>query len=71
MLLIYLEPFQLQQRFLLDSWQRAVSYWPRSQVTDYSTVTDWWLLFSRQDLATLWLIKYPENSRVVRTLFDD
>jgi hypothetical protein len=75
MLLIYLEPFQDQQRFLLDSWQRAVCYWPRSQVTDfqydYSVVTDWWLLFSRQEFATLWLMRYPENSRVVRTLFDD
>ena len=73
-LLVYLEPFQEQQRLLLDSWQQGVHYWPRSQTTnfqyDYSLVLDWWLLFSRQEFATLWIMRYPENSRVVRTLFD-
>jgi hypothetical protein len=75
MLLVYLEPFQDQHRLLLDTWTlRVVTYWPRSQVTDfqydYSIVTDWWMLFSRPEYAGFWLMKYPEQSRVVRTLFD-
>jgi hypothetical protein len=76
MLLIYLEPFQETQRLLLDTWTlTVVSYWPRSQVTDYqhdySLVTDWWMLFNRSEFASLWLMKYPKYSRVVRTLFDE
>jgi hypothetical protein len=75
MLLVYLEPFQDQHRLLLDTWTlRVVTYWPRSQVTDfqydYSIVTDWWMLFAHQEYATFWLMLYPEHSRVVRTLFD-
>jgi len=38
---------------------------------DYAIVTDWWLLFSQAQFASLWLLQYPEHTRVVRTLFDE
>jgi len=75
MLMIYLEPFQDAQRQLLDSWARAVHYWPRSHVTciqyDYGIVTDWWLLFSDYRYADIWLLKYSDHTRIVKTLFDE
>ena len=75
MLMVYLEPFVDSQTLLLAQWTpRVVTYWPRSQVTDfqydYSIVTDWWMLFSQAQFASLWLLQYPEHSRVIRTLFD-
>ena len=75
MLLVYLEPFKDQHRLLLDSWTlHVVTYWPRSQVTDFqydhSVVTDWWLLFSNHAYADFWLLKYSDHTRIVRTLFD-
>ena len=75
MLIVYLEPFTRSQTELLLAWQQSVHYWPRSWAhTDcYNSAipTDWWLLFSRHSLADIWLIKYPEHSRVIRTLFDE
>ena len=76
MLLVYLEPFADNQRLLLEQWTpRVVTFWPRSQATcyqyDYSIVTDWWMLFSQAQFASLWLLQYPEQTRVVRTLFDE
>ena len=75
MLIVYLEPFVVAQQELLVSWRSYVHYWPRSWAnTDcYNSAipTDWWLLFSNYMYADLWLMKYPEQSRVVRTLFDD
>ena len=76
MLLVYLEPFVDHQRLLLDHWTpHVVTYWPRSHVTDfqldYSIVTDWWMLFSQAQFASLWLLQYSEHTRVVRTLFDE
>lgn len=72
MLIAYLEPFILPQLELLDRWGSSVSYWPRSQIhrLDLELVTDWWLLFNNHVYADLWLLKYPEHSLVVRTLFD-
>ncbi len=74
MLIVYLEQFQICQQQLLISWRDSVHYWPRSYAhTDlYNAAipTDWWLLFSNPLYADLWLIKYPEQSRIVRTLFD-
>ena len=75
MLLVYLEPFVDHQRLLLAQWTPSVvTFWPRSQVTDfqydYSIVTDWWMLFSQAQFASLWLLQYPEQTRVIRTLFD-
>jgi len=69
MLLVYLEPFAPSQQQLLASWTTAVSYWPRSWAyTEQHTVampTDWWLLFSNSFYADIWIIKYPELSRVI------
>lgn len=74
MLIVYLEQFHRAQEQLLISWGSQVHYWPRSWAhTDaYNSAvpTDWWLLFSNPLYADLWLIKYPESSRIMRTLFD-
>lgn len=76
MLLAYLEPFVDSQTLLLTQWTpHVVTYWPRSHAGcyqyDHSIVTDWWLLFSQAQFASLWLLQYPEHSRVIRTLFDE
>ena len=73
-LIVYLEPFHTPQTDLLITWRGAVHYWPRSyahtELELVATVTDWWLLFSNPVLADVWLLKYPEQSRIIRTLFD-
>ena len=76
MLMVYLEPFVNSQRLLLEQWTpRVVTYWPRSHAScrqyDYAIVTDWWLLFSNRLYADIWLLKYSEHSRIIRTLFDE
>ncbi len=75
MLIVYLEQFQRSQEVLLLGWKNFVHYWPRSYVhTDaYNAAmpVDWWLLFSNPLYADLWLMKYPEQSRIIRTLFDE
>lgn len=75
MLLVYLEPFQDSQRELLEAWHRWVHYWPRSARTnfeyDFSQITDWWLLFHNPMYADIWLMKYSEHSRIIRTLLDE
>lgn len=74
MLLVYLEPLVVTQQQILVSWRDQVRYWPRtwSQQDAYNAAvpTDWWLLFSQESLAAQWLIMYPEQTRIVRTLFD-
>lgn len=69
MLLVYLEPFCRSQQLLLASWQPAVTYWPRSwaRTLDYNAAipTDWWILFSNILYADLWIMKYPDSSRVI------
>ena len=74
MLIVYLEQFQRPQIALLQGWSTAVSYWPRSyahtELYNAAVPTDWWLLFNDGMYAGIWLIKYPEQSRIVRTLFD-
>ena len=74
MLLVYLEPFVREQEDLLQSWRDLVHYWPRSYAhTDaYNSAipTDWWLLFRDSRYSSIWLIKYPEHSRIMLTLFD-
>lgn len=75
MLIVYLEQFQRSQQQLLISWQQHVHYWPRSwaHTDNYNEgiPIDWWLLFSNMGCADIWLMKYPEHSRVIRTLFDE
>jgi hypothetical protein len=74
MLIVYLEPFVRPQEHLLLSWGAAVHYWPRSwqQADEYNAAIplDWWLLFSNHLCADIWLLKYPEQSRIIKTLFD-
>ena len=74
MLIVYLEPFQQPQQQLLLTWQQHVHFWPRSwsHTDQYNAAipTDWWLLFNNILYADLWMMKYPEQSRIVRTLFD-
>jgi hypothetical protein len=74
MLIVYLEPFGQRQYQLIHSWHTHVRAWPRSwsQQDTYNAAvpTDWWLLFSTVAYADLWLLQYPEQSRIIRTLFD-
>jgi hypothetical protein len=74
MLLVYLEPLLKEQEVLLTRWGTEVRYWPRTwSQAGYMTpsqATDWWMLFSREMLATQWILMYPDNTRIVRTLFD-
>jgi hypothetical protein len=74
MLIVYLEPFTQGHTQLLQSWQGSVRYWPRSwsqqDVYNAAIPTDWWLLFNNVLYADLWIMKYPEQSRIIRTLFD-
>ena len=74
MLIVYLEPLILPQQRLIHSWGTHVRAWPRtwSQQDTYNAAipTDWWLLFDSVLYADIWLIKYPERSRIIRTLFD-
>ena len=71
MLLIYLDQLILPQTKLLSDWHPRVHYWPRSHpITKEDVVTDWWILFSHVGLADIWILRYPEHTRVCRTLFD-
>jgi hypothetical protein len=74
MLIVYLEPFQSPQQQLIYQWQGHVRAWPRSwsQQDSYNAAIplDWWLLFSNVLYADMWLLRYPEHSRIIRTLFD-
>jgi hypothetical protein len=75
MLIVYLEPFNTNHTRLLQLWGSQVRYWPRtwSQQDLYNAAvpTDWWLLFNNVLYADLWLMRYPEQSRIIRTLFDE
>ena len=74
MLLIYLDPFNDSQIKLLHSWTPRVNYWPRStpdpELILDTVISDWWILFSHAGLADIWIMRYPEHTRVCRTLFD-
>ena len=74
MLIVYLEPFQQRQYQLIQSWGTNVRAWPRSwsqqDIYNAAIPIDWWLLFSCVQYADLWLLQYPEQSRIIRTLFD-
>jgi hypothetical protein len=74
MLIVYLEPFQQPQQLLLSQWQQYVHFWPRSwsqqDIYNAAIPTDWWLLFNNVLYADIWIMKYPEQSRIIRTLFD-
>jgi hypothetical protein len=71
MLLIYLDQLIVPQTQLLHNWHPRVHYWPRSSpISEDDAVTDWWILFSHSGLADIWILRYPEHTRVCRTLFD-
>jgi hypothetical protein len=74
MLLIYLESLSDSQQLQLVAWHQNVNYWPRSYPNGDRAcpdiVTDWWMLFSHSGLADLWIMRYPEHTRICRTLFD-
>jgi hypothetical protein len=72
MLLVYLEPLVITQTALLNSWSSWVHYWPRSWAhTDaYNAAipTDWYMLFNNPLYAHTWILRYPDHTRVIRTL---
>jgi hypothetical protein len=74
MLIVYLEQFEPAQQQLLIRWGTLVNYWPRSWshtgIYNAAIPLDWWLLFHSPLYADIWLMKYSDRSRIVRTLFD-
>ena len=70
MLLIYLDQLIVPQTKLLSAWHPRVHYWPRSTPQAEEIITDWWILFSHVGLADIWILRWPEHTRVCRTLFD-
>jgi hypothetical protein len=72
MLLVYLEPLILTQTSLLNSWSSWVSYWPRSwaHTDQYNAAIplDWYMLFNHPLYAHQWILRYPDHTRVIRTL---
>jgi len=74
MLIVYLEPFVPAQHRLLITWSQHVRYWPRSyahtELYNAAVPSDYWLLFSTLSYADMWCLRYPEHSRIVRTLLD-
>lgn len=74
MLIVYLQPLTAGHIHTLTEWHTQVRYWPRSwsQQDQYhaAVATDWWLLFTHSSTADLWLMRWPEHSRIVRTLLD-
>lgn len=72
MLLVYLGQLELVQRQLLNTWTGSVHYWPRSWAhTDCFNAAvpcDWWLLFSQPLYADMWILRYPELTRIMRHL---
>jgi hypothetical protein len=74
MLLIYLDQLTQPQTQLLHTWQPRAHYWPRSlpnpELFSDTVITDWWILFSYEGLADIWIMRWPEHTRVCRTLFD-
>lgn len=72
MLVAYLRNFDREQIELLTLWGDRVKYWPRSWNEQYleSEPEDWWLEFREEALLTEWILRYTEDSRIMRTLFD-
>ena len=74
MLLIYLDPLVDAQIQLLTLWTPRVHYWPRSmpnpELFADTVITDWWILFNHPGLADIWILRWPEHTRVCRTLCD-
>jgi hypothetical protein len=76
MLLIYLESLSDSQQHQLVVWNQHhhVHYWPRSypnhDTASPDIITDWWMLFDNSGLADIWILRWPEHTRVCRTLFD-
>lgn len=72
MLLVYLRQLEIAQQQLLISWDSAVRYWPRSwahaDVYNSAIPLDWWLLFSNPSLASFWLLRYPDDTRIIMGL---
>jgi hypothetical protein len=57
-----------QQAQLRDIDPRVV-FWPRSWqyslVADYAVPREWWISFSHSRLGLVWILYYPDHSRVV------
>ena len=74
MLLIYLDQLIQPQTQLLHTWTPRVHYWPRSrpdpELFSDTAISDWWILFSHPGLADIWIMRWPEHTRICRTLFD-
>lgn len=74
MLIVYLDAFDTQHFTQLAQWHTTVSYWPRTysyqEAYNSAVPCDWWILFNNDLQADLWLMRWPDNSRIVPTLLD-
>lgn len=72
MLVVYLKGFDDQQRLLLESWGTGVRYWPRTWNEQYleNEPLDWWIEFSDEQHLVEWMLRWADDSRIMRTLFD-
>lgn len=72
MLVVYLTTFTADQVSLLQSWGDSVRYWPRSWNDGYleNDPADWWIEFLDERLLTEWMLRWADDSRIMRTLFD-
>lgn len=72
MLTVYLTTFTVEQESLLASWGNSVRYWPRSWDDGYlaNDPVDWWIEFLDEQHLVEWFLRYADNTRIMRTLFD-
>ena len=71
-LVVYLQNFSTEQTRLLEQWGNSVRYWPRSWDDGYleNSPADWWIEFDSQQLLVEWILRYGDDTRIMRTLFD-
>lgn len=57
------------QQDYIHSIDSRAAYWPRSWqfnlTYNRSEISEWWISFSRSQRGLLWVLKYPEYSRVI------
>lgn len=69
MLLVWTSLLVPQQQAQLRTLDPLVSFWPRewrySALADYPVPGQWWISFSHTRYGLIWIMYYPDHSRVV------
>ena len=69
MLLVWTSLLVPQQQAQLRILDPSVNFWPRSWqyslVADYAVPGEWWISFSHTRYGLVWILHYPDHSRVV------